>query len=274
MRILTLNTHSWMEDDPFEKLEALVSQIVTGDYDLIALQEVNQRIKAPVVTAPSTFIPVAKQVLLREDNFAYHLIQRLQEKGITYYFSWQMAHVGYDIFEEGNALLAKVPFIGEAVVVSKTTDPLDYCTRVVLVGTFPTLKLQVASCHFSWWETNTTGFAFEWQQFQQKVLDHGLPTIVLGDFNNPADQEGYRLIQATSDLVDSYPKSHHDIPEATIMKKIDGWEEATKALRIDYIFVPVTFFVTQYERIFDGRDSPIISDHYGIELVGELKKEQ
>ncbi len=49
-------------------------------------------------------------------------------------------------------------------------------------------------------------------------------------------------------------------------KKIDGWEQNTEKLRIDFIFVPEGVQVKKYQRIFDGIDSPIISDHYGVEI--------
>ena len=45
-KFLTLNTHSWMEEEPEQKLADLVQQIVREDYDVICLQEVNQEINS------------------------------------------------------------------------------------------------------------------------------------------------------------------------------------------------------------------------------------
>ncbi len=42
MKVLTLNTHSWLEDGQEAKLKVIAQEIAAGDYDLIALQEVNQ----------------------------------------------------------------------------------------------------------------------------------------------------------------------------------------------------------------------------------------
>lgn len=271
MKILTLNTHSWIEEAPIEKFELLLDHLFTEDYDVIALQEVNQRLDAPCIKFPTTFCQVEHQVSLRADNFAYCLVQRLREKGLSYYFGWQMSHIGYDLFEEGNAILAKKPFIAEAITVSPQVDPHDYRTRVNLVATFVTSSpKKIASCHFSWWETKTKGFAVEWEHFVQRCVSNSRDLIVCGDFNNPALSEGYQQILESETLRDSYQLAKTKQGEATILKKIDGWEQNTTPLRIDYIFVPDKTVVTRYQRVLDGEHSPIVSDHFGIQI--ELEK--
>ncbi|HCO71570.1 MAG TPA: hydrolase, partial [Enterococcus sp.] len=40
MKVLTLNTHSWLEENQLEKCKMIAQEIATGDYDIIALQEV------------------------------------------------------------------------------------------------------------------------------------------------------------------------------------------------------------------------------------------
>ena len=49
MKLLTLNTHSWLEENQLEKLDILCEAIITEDYDLISLQEVNQTIKSETI---------------------------------------------------------------------------------------------------------------------------------------------------------------------------------------------------------------------------------
>ena len=52
-KFLTLNTHSWLGEDPKWALETLGKQILKADYDVIALQEINQRIdSAKVLNTP------------------------------------------------------------------------------------------------------------------------------------------------------------------------------------------------------------------------------
>lgn len=71
-------------------------------------------------------------------------------------------------------------------------------------------------------------------------------------------------------IKDSYVLAEQKSEEATIDKKIDGWENNTEALRIDYIFVPTDSKVSTYTRVFDGTNGPIVSDHFGVAVEMEL----
>ena len=42
MKFLTLNTHSWMEEDAEGKFQTLKEQILKAQYDIICFQEVTQ----------------------------------------------------------------------------------------------------------------------------------------------------------------------------------------------------------------------------------------
>lgn len=53
MKFLTLNTHSWMEEDAEGKFQTLKEQILKAQYDLICFQEVNQEIETSVAATPS-----------------------------------------------------------------------------------------------------------------------------------------------------------------------------------------------------------------------------
>lgn len=44
MKLLTLNCHSWQEDNQIEKIKYLAKVIQEEEYDVIALQEVSQSI--------------------------------------------------------------------------------------------------------------------------------------------------------------------------------------------------------------------------------------
>ncbi len=49
MKFLTLNTHSWMEEDAEGKFQTLKEQILKAQYDIICFQEVNQEIETAAV---------------------------------------------------------------------------------------------------------------------------------------------------------------------------------------------------------------------------------
>ena len=274
MKIMTLNTHSWLEEEPREKLKQIAQKICHEQYDVIALQEVNQTMDAKRLTSEQlkNFNQVQEQTPVRSDNFAYCLIQLLAEQGETYYWSWEMSHIGYAIYEEGNALLSKQPLISQTHLVSETKEKEDYHTRKILVGqtSVKTQFITVASCHFSWWADEKSGFAFEWKELEASLAPLSTPLYLLGDFNNPAESSGYDLVAKSQlPIHDAYPIAQKKQAEATIEKRIDGWENNKEGLRIDYIYVPQDCFVTSYQRIFDGENGPIVSDHYGVAVTLE-----
>ena len=55
MKLLTLNTHSWLEVHQIPKIFELAQFIVREQVDVVALQEVNQFVKSPAVDAPLGF---------------------------------------------------------------------------------------------------------------------------------------------------------------------------------------------------------------------------
>ena len=222
MKFMTLNTHSWLEPEPEKKLQELADKILLEDYEVIALQEINQLLESEEVEPAKLmkFCQVKNQVPIRKDNFAYRLVQLLKEHGKEYFWSWEMSHIGYDKYEEGNALLTKKTLESQVLTVSQSQKKEDYQTRKIL-----------------------------------------------GDFNNPVDSQGYYTVRESCLLLqDSYVVANEKGKAATVEKKIDGWEQNTEKLRIDFIFVPEGMQVKKYQRIFDGIDSPIISDHYGVEI--------
>lgn len=274
MKLLDLNTHSWIEDDPMTKLEQLVEFILEGDYDVITLQEVNQLMSASLWKGDEFFCSVPGQRSIKDDNFAKVVVDRLRERGVTYYWSWADAHIGYDKYDEGVALLSKHPITAKSAWVSRTQDRTDYHTRVVLVGTtmIEGREVCVASGHFSWWED----FQYEWEQTEALLAGYGdMPRIVMGDFNNPAEVrgEGYDLVASNRlGLVDAYTVAERRVGEHTVAKAIDGWEGNAQLLRIDLAWVTPELAVAEYRVVCDGVNGPVVSDHYGFELtVNDVK---
>lgn len=116
MKLLTLNTHSYMEVDFEEKLLQLIEMLVQTQPDLIAFQEVNQSLTAVIITPDAFYQPVDhKPPHIKYDNFVYRLTQQLKTHGLQYYWTFATSHVGYDRFDEGLAILSLVQ-IGRAHV--------------------------------------------------------------------------------------------------------------------------------------------------------------
>mgnify|MGYP001650607093 CR=1 FL=1 len=49
MKILTINVHAWLEENQMEKIDILARDIAEKQYDVIAMQEVNQLMNNKII---------------------------------------------------------------------------------------------------------------------------------------------------------------------------------------------------------------------------------
>ena len=267
MKFLTLNTHSWMEKDPEEKFQLLLQDILENSYDLICFQEINQEITSAQVEADALYQPLPSAEPIHQDHYVRLLVEKLAEKGLKYYWTWAYNHIGYDRYHEGVAILSKTPIEAREILVSDVDDPTDYHTRrVALAETVVEGKeLAVASVHLSWWDK---GFQEEWARFEAVLKELNKSLLLAGDFNNPAGQEGYQAILASPlALQDAFEVAQERSGSYTVPPEIDGWKGNTEPLRIDYIFTTKDMQVENLDVVFDGSNSPQVSDHYGLQAV-------
>ena len=264
MKFLTLNTHSWMEENPEEKFEILLADIAEKGYDLICLQEVNQEMISEVADTNALYHPVPSAEPIHRDHYVRLLVEKLAEKGLDYHWTWAYNHIGYDRYHEGVAILSKTPIQASEILVSDVDDAADYHTRRVALAetTVEGREIAVASVHLSWWDK---GFQREWAKFEARLKELKKPLILAGDFNNPAGQEGYQTILASDlHLQDSFEVADQVSGSYTVGPGIDGWKGNEEPLRIDYVFTTKDWTVERLEVIFDGQNQPLVSDHYGL----------
>ena len=264
-KFLTLNTHSWMEEDQESKLNQLAERIFQEKYDVICLQEVNQLVESEQVVQAPFYQAVEGSISLHEDNFALCLVERLAEKGLTYYWSWAYNHIGFDRYHEGVAVLSRKPLKARELLVSEANDPADYHTRKVLLAETEVDGQEVlaASCHLSWWDK---GFQGEWAKLEAALLQSPSSLLLMGDFNNPVGQQGYQAILASPlQLQDSHAVAGRTEGQATVEGQIAGWDDNQHALKIDYIFTSQGLKVAKSAVVFDGQRGPVVSDHFGVE---------
>lgn len=275
MKILTLNTHSWLEEQQAEKTDRLVEKIVTEDYDLIALQEVNQRVGGERAVLDDWYClnEDNDRFPILVDNFAKVLAERLQIADCDYYWTWAFSHIGYEVFEEGLALFSKTPLLSTCTRVSACDDFADARRRILLsaVTEHQGQLYTFASAHHSWWENGA--FQIEWQQAEAYLKQSPYPIILAGDFNQIAGTKGHDLILASElKLQDAYLAAEVKIGAATIEGPIAGWEEVAEALRIDYVFFTDAWVAKKYEVVFEGQREPLVSDHFGVAVELLLNK--
>ncbi|MFW0121400.1 endonuclease/exonuclease/phosphatase family protein [Rothia sp. CCM 9419] len=272
MKILTLNTHSWLELHQLHKIRVLADFILSEDIDIIALQEVNQLIKAPFVETDHLYRPLTERPITF-DNFALLLAQFLQEDGRTYYWSWAESHEGWGIYDEGVALLSKHPF--NTLHTVHMSDPqYDYknvyrrCALAACIN-INQQDFWFASTHMNWWEREGKQlFRHDFDALNQQLqaLAHHSPIILAGDFNNDAGipSEGYaQMLEAG--WADTYTQAKHVDGEYTVHKNIAGWENSTEAKRIDFILTKgLNAPVLRHRVVFADNTPEAISDHSGV----------
>lgn len=278
MKILTLNTHSLVEDNYENKLMQFVEMMLKEMPDIVALQEVNQSMaKAEVLELSATGYVACKgcEVIVREDNHAYRIAKMLKEEGIVYQWTWIPAKMGYGIYDEGLALFCrkKIENIHQFYF-SKSTDYDNWKIRrsigICIENTW------FYSVHMGWWEDKEEPFAAQWDTIEDKLLNKSQLCYLMGDFNSPAHKkaEGYDYI-IQHGWVDTWNVAKRKDTGVTVGGVIDGWDdkmdtkEEEQGIRIDYIFCNQEIPVKSSEVVFNGKKYPVISDHYGVMIETE-----
>ncbi|MGG1631871.1 endonuclease/exonuclease/phosphatase family protein [Rossellomorea sp. NRS-1567] len=260
MKLLTLNCHSWQEDNQLEKISILATDIAEKCYDVIALQEVSQLIESEPVEG-----------LVKKDNFALVLLGELEKCGETdYTLVWDFAHIGYDVYEEGVAILTKHLVIEEhRFFISKSHDQSYWKTRKIVGATisYEGKPLTFYSCHLGWWTDEEEPFKFQVDSLMEQVTPES-PYFLMGDFNNNAlvREEGYDYLLSKG-LVDTFDEAVERDRGVTVEGKIAGWDENKVDLRIDLVLSSEKVDVKSSRVIFNNVNKPVVSDHFGVEVV-------
>ena len=267
MRLLTWNTHSLHGEDRERDLEAAVSLLCRLAPDVIALQEVNQSRSAPLRKGPlpEGYRFCSDQVLLRQDHYGLALLTRLAERGLSFGWSWLPVKVGYGRYDEGLMLLCRAPLAEvSSVVISERRPYGDWRRRMALMARAAGSENWFVNLHTGWWEDREDPFSSQWRRLRGALPKEGRIWL-MGDFNNPAHRrgEGYDLV-ASEGFLDCYAAAKHREGENTVPCAIDGWRDGNRALRIDQIWCNRSADVSSVRVLFDGRNSPVLSDHFGV----------
>ncbi|MCA1320382.1 endonuclease/exonuclease/phosphatase family protein [Bacillus tianshenii] len=261
MNLLTLNCHSWQEENQMEKIQHLAQTIKEKAYDVIALQEVSQSIDAPLVREN-----------IKENNYGLVLLQELEKLGVQdYQLVWDFAHMGYDTYEEGLAILTRLPLVkSHSFFVSKGTDTDYWKTRKIVGVTveYAGRELSFYTCHLGWWTDEEEPARYQIEQLLHEAKGCGTPFFLMGDFNNSAHikGEGYELLTVEHGLHDTYLLAEEQDSGITVRGKIAGWDDNKQDLRIDLILASDQVDVASSQVIFNGENKEVVSDHFGVEV--------
>lgn len=280
MKIITLNSHSLEEADYERKLKAFVEGVCQENPDVIALQEVNQTRTAKPVDAYllelSGYIPCepgtdCTEAVIREDNHGYQVASMLKKGGLPYSWTCVFAKLGYGKYDEGLALLCRFPVLDtRQFFITKSHDYQNWKTRKILGILAETVRGPewFYSVHMGWWKDAEEPFEEQWSRIGRLLkTDTGTPIWLMGDFNSPSgvSGEGYDMIRR-SGWQDTYELAGQKDDGITVDHSIDGWKDQRKdsGMRIDYIWTSEKVPVRSSRVIFNGKDHPVVSDHFGV----------
>ena len=276
MKLVTINTHSLIEENYEKKLEQFVDFVCQETPDIIAMQEVNQSVSAPVwKDSLSGFSPsIDLMPPIRKDNHALQAAVQLHANRLPYYWTWLPVKLGYGKYDEGMAVFSKKPIIEvRNFYISSFQDYQYWKTRKVLGVRVEGCDDWFYTVHMGWWDDKEDSFKEQWERFQKQlqVKELSYNIWLLGDFNSPAEvrMEGYDLIK-NSGFCDTYDLAKEKDSGITVEGVIDGWRDKihnineVTGMRIDQIWCNHMPSVCSSMVIFNGQKTPIISDHYGV----------
>lgn len=262
MKILTLNTHSIVEDNYNEKLNIFTNAIAKIRPDIIVMQEVNQSSQAMPVSVSNYLTPYKNTIPLKSDNHAYRIFKMLNECNITYYFTWASVKLAWGKYDEGLAVMSLKPLkSAEVIELSDDNSYLNWKTRKALLVSCD--GMYICNTHFGWWNDADEPFLKQWKNLNKKLLTK-FRVYLAGDFNSPADERETGYDAVTGDgWYDTYTHALFKDDGYTVTKQIDGWQNSEKK-RIDYIFTNFEPCVKSSYTIFNGHNEKTVSDHSGI----------
>ena len=273
MKIMTINTHSYIEDESEKKLTIFIDAISRLEPDIIAMQEVNQRTDAKLAEDKNALVTNQFGIKLKNDNYGLRAANALFEMGHSYKLVWLGVKHGFEIYDEGLCFLCKHPIDStDAFLISKCDDITNWKKRMALgVKTGGEFFYNV---HMGRWDDAEEPFINQWVCLNKKIKSD-TPIWLMGDFNSPADykDEGYDCI-ISSGWYDTYTLAIAKDNGYTVTDKIDGWMDKNVSFtdkRIDYIFTNTKREIDTSYTVFNGKNEQIISDHYGILLTYERK---
>lgn len=241
IRIASLNLHTYQEPEPLEVLERVALAMVAMDVDVLLLQEVAQHAHDPGR-------PNAGDVV--RDHLAAFT-------GRPWHHAWFEAHIGFDVYREGESIISSAPLTDVACV------PLSegFLRRIAVLGStvIKGVSLRLASTHISWERDKAEAEA----RTLLGALDHApeAVTVVAGDFNCHAGDTPVRLF-VNKGFTDAGAAA--GCTEATFLQGPEG--------RIDFQLVRprgrTAPRIAAFSRVFDSDPEngyqPLVSDHAGL----------
>ncbi|MBE7011986.1 MAG: hypothetical protein E7415_04870 [Ruminococcaceae bacterium] len=266
MKLLTINTHSLLEENYEEKCNIFVEAIAKIKPDVIAMQEVNQRVDSEIASSPEVFgFKGEMKIPVKSDNHALKISKMLEKCGEHYFFCWEGIKCGYGKYDEGIAIFSRKPIeMAESYYLTTCKEYDNFKTRKALA--ISSCDKVFVSVHTGWYEDEEEPFSIQLGALNKALKPYlDKEVYLMGDFNVPSHREdgGYPEI-LKSGWYDTYNMALDKDGGYTVEGKIDGWLYESERKRIDYIFVNKEIDVKSSRVIFNDHNEKRISDHNGI----------
>lgn len=258
MKLLTFNTHSVIDKDYERKINVLSNAILKHTPNVVALQEVMQPSSNKALMDNSLLSALNSPV--KEDNFAYRVLKKLNEHTNDYHGVYLGIKKAYGIYDEGLSIITNREISStDAIQLTKFNDYNNYKTRFALGA-----KIEgnwFYSLHFNWWDDKDSPFENEWLALLESLHSKNCVWL-MGDFNITPSSQGYELV--TKRFYDTYMLANEIDNGITVLGDIDGWENDDSKKRLDYIFIDKNVEIKSSNTIFNGKEEAVISDHLGV----------
>ncbi len=255
LKAMTLNLHTYQEEDQQRKFSQVARAIEELGIDLVCLQEVGEHWNDGAGDWASNAARIINDQLPRP----YHL-----------HADW--SHLGFDRFREGVAILSRHPFAYvDAGYVSDSQDPFDIHSRKAAMAQVrvPYFGLiNVFSAHLSW---PSDGFFPQFERLQQWAREKDAPevsaTLLCGDFNIAAGSDAYRHVVDTGEYEDQYLKIAEPAAFQWVFRERQGdaMQVLEKDGRIDFLWLKAggRLRAVAAEELFTPGRYGRVSDHTG-----------
>lgn len=267
-KVLTLNLHTYQEEvrqnelDFYiayrEQIHAKIALLIEQEgVDFILFQEVGQHKDQEVIK--EALCSIKKHNAMKEI---------LDLCNLNYHYIYDFSHYGWNVWEEGIAVISKNPFISEqSFYVSSKQEITDFQSRKIIIGQseIEGQRFFLCSVHLNWWNQ---GFQEEIEKIIELLVTFKEEIIILGgDFNNAYDTKGYHYFMKRCEEVGVFLQDSFLVVNEENKYQPTIREDAfAKNQRIDYIFLSREKCCVSTSKVFFTDTCPFgrVSDHYGV----------
>ena len=259
MKIMTLNLHTYQEDQQEAKFKRIAQKIVDEAIDVVCFCQAAQTFNAPRVAN-----------YVRQDNAVKLICDEVNQLlgNESYHFAWDLSHYGFKIYEEGIAILTKHRVL-EVVTqyISHTHDTFTFKSRKILkaVIDYHGIKMNIFSCQLGWKDDEYEPFKEQFVKLDEWVKqDAETFSVIAGDFGNDVDTECYTQI-VDAGYIDQYLVARPDgLHDETFINPRGFTTIHFASLRMDYVFTNDNRYpAIRAERYFQSEEEKV-SDHMAV----------